>query len=101
MSEKELKLLSKEEILSQLPPGWSIEESSIKKTYQTKSWLQTVMLFNCAASLAQSHWHHPDISVSYRSITIVLTTHEAKGITYKDVELAKDIELYFNGILQR
>lgn len=101
MPNEELRVLSTQEIISSLPPGWALSDEYIQKTYQTKSWLQTVMLFNCLASLAQANWHHPDVKVSYKSITVLLKTHEANGITMRDISLANEIELYFSKILQR
>jgi 4a-hydroxytetrahydrobiopterin dehydratase len=36
--------------------------------------------------------HHPDIDVRYTKITIVLSTHDAGGITQSDLQLAERIE---------
>jgi 4a-hydroxytetrahydrobiopterin dehydratase len=36
--------------------------------------------------------HHPDIDVRYTKITIMLSTHDAGGITDADLRLAEKIE---------
>jgi len=41
---------------------------------------------------AEVQQHHPDILFSHQKVKITLSTHEAKGITKKDVLLAKKIE---------
>jgi len=36
--------------------------------------------------------HHPDIDIRYTKITCALSTHDAGGITERDLELAREIE---------
>jgi 4a-hydroxytetrahydrobiopterin dehydratase len=44
------------------------------------------------ALAAESAGHHPEWSNSYNRVTIVLTTHDAGGLTTKDMALAKVID---------
>ena len=50
------------------------------------------MVINTIGHLAEAAWHHPDITASYAWVEVRLVTHSAKGITSKDLELAKKIE---------
>ena len=50
------------------------------------------MVINTVGHLAEAAWHHPDITASYAWVEVRLMTHTAKGITGKDLELAKKIE---------
>ena len=50
------------------------------------------MVINTVGHLAESAWHHPDITASYAWVEVRLQNHAAKGITDKDFELAKKIE---------
>jgi pterin-4a-carbinolamine dehydratase len=50
------------------------------------------MVVNTVGHLAEAAWHHPDLTVSYGSVIVKLTTHSAKGITERDFELARKIE---------
>ena len=36
--------------------------------------------------------HHPDLDVRWRKVKVALTTHDAGGLTQKDVDLATRIE---------
>ena len=44
------------------------------------------------ALLAQAADHHPEWRNVYNKVTITLTTHDAGGLTKKDVELAEQID---------
>lgn len=73
-------------------PHWRLEDGWIRRTYKTSSWKGTLMVINAVGHLAEAAWHHPDITASYAWVEVRLMTHTAKGITDKDLELARKIE---------
>lgn len=73
-------------------PGWRLEDGWIRRTYKTNSWKGTLMVINAVGHLAEAAWHHPDITASYAWVEVRLMTHTAKGITDKDLALARKIE---------
>jgi 4a-hydroxytetrahydrobiopterin dehydratase len=73
-------------------PHWYFEDGWIRRKYRTHSWKGTLMVINAVGHLAEAAWHHPDITASYAWVEVRLMTHSAKGITSKDLELAKKIE---------
>ena len=73
-------------------PSWKLEDRWIRRTYKTSGWKGTLMVINTVGHLAEAAWHHPDITASYAWVEVRLITHTAKGITAKDLELAKKIE---------
>lgn len=55
--------------------------------------MDAVDFVNKIADVAESQNHHPDISIySYKNVYIEIFTHELDGLTYKDFDLAKEIE---------
>ena len=78
--------------LSESLPHWSLEDGHICRTYKTRKWPETLMLFNAIGYLAEKADHHPDMTASYASLDVRLMTHSAGGITDKDFELATKIE---------
>ncbi len=42
--------------------------------------------------LAEAAAHHPDIDIRWRRVTLALTTHDSKGLTDKDFDLAAQID---------
>lgn len=73
-------------------PQWRLEDGWVRRTYKTNSWKGTLMAVNTVGHLAEVAWHHPDITLSYAWFEVRLMTHSAKGITMKDLELARKIE---------
>lgn len=73
-------------------PKWKLEDGWVRRTYKTTSWKGTLMVVNTIGHLAEAAWHHPDLTVSYAWVEVRFVTHSAKGITMKDLELARKIE---------
>lgn len=94
MSERE-KPLAEAEVNAWLAanlPKWKLEDGWVRRTYKTSSWKSTLMVINTVGHLAEAAWHHPDLTASYAWVEVRLMTHSAKGITMKDLELARKIE---------
>ena len=73
-------------------PHWFFENGWIRRKVKTSGWKATIMVVNTVGHLAEAAWHHPDLTVSYAFVIVKLCTHDAKGITDKDFELAAKIE---------
>lgn len=73
-------------------PHWYLEKGWIRRKYKTSGWKATLMVVNTVGHLAESAFHHPDLTVSYAFVIVKLMNHAAKGITNKDFELARKIE---------
>lgn len=78
--------------LRQPLPHWRCANGHIERVFKTSGWRATLMVVNAIGHLAEAAWHHPDLAVSYASVTVRLTTHDAGGITEQDFELARQIE---------
>ena len=89
------KVYSEQEVKQKLEtelPHWYLENGWIRRKYRTSGWKATLMVVNTIGHLAEAAWHHPDLTVSYAFVVVKLMTHDAKGITDKDFELATKIE---------
>lgn len=73
-------------------PNWSISDDSIVATYTMATFLTGIELVRLAATSAEAANHHPDIDVRWRSVTFRLSTHDAGGITRRDLDLAHRID---------
>ncbi len=73
-------------------PRWTLADGAIRRVLRTGGWKGTLMAVNTIGHLAEAAWHHPELQVSYASVAIALNTHDAGGITAKDLALADKIE---------
>jgi 4a-hydroxytetrahydrobiopterin dehydratase len=73
-------------------PGWTRKGDTLTKTYQFRDFTGSMELVNNIARVAERANHHPDIDIRFNKVTCSLTTHDAGGITKKDLDLATEIE---------
>ena len=86
--------LSREDVDSALAglDGWAFDGGAIRRTYEAEDFPAAIHVVNVVAVLAEQAKHHPDIDIRWRSLTFVLSTHDAGGrVTSKDLELAAQI----------
>jgi 4a-hydroxytetrahydrobiopterin dehydratase len=90
--------LSDAEIVQQLAdlPGWELGRRDgrplIRRTYRFRGFMPGVTFVNRIAPIAEAEGHHPDVLLSYGSVTVELTTHVAGGVTENDLILAAKID---------
>jgi len=73
--------------------GWARQDDAIQRTVGTAGFVAALALVNAVAEAAEAADHHPDICITgYRRVTFTLTTHAARAITRRDVELAAEID---------
>ncbi len=87
------RLLDDGEISRQLAdlPGWEREGQQISRKLKAPDFPTAIRIVDEVAVEAEQMNHHPDIDIRWRNLTIVLSTHDAGGITQLDVELAHRI----------
>ena len=74
-------------------PQWEIHQSLLRKEWQFKNFVEAFGFITKVAMVSEAKNHHPDWSNVYAKVVIKLTTHDLGGITHKDVQLAKAIDL--------
>jgi 4a-hydroxytetrahydrobiopterin dehydratase len=74
--------------------GWVYDEaaSAIGHVFKFKDFSEAFAFMARVALAAEKAGHHPDWSNSYNSVTISLSTHDAGGLSAKDVALAQAID---------
>jgi 4a-hydroxytetrahydrobiopterin dehydratase len=86
-------LLKETEIQSLLPrvPGWERRGAALRRTFAFPDFRAAMTFVNRVAELAEGANHHPDIDIRYSKVTLVLSTHDAGGLTARDFALAESI----------
>jgi len=70
------------------PSGWEEVDGALQREFELPSFAEAIAFVNRVADLAEAENHHPDISVSYKRVTLRWTTHSEEGITERDRDLA-------------
>ena len=68
--------------------SWDEADGALERTVVLPSFRAAIALVNRIADLAEGENHHPDLRISYKTVTITWTTHFAGGLTDRDRELA-------------
>ena len=86
-------LLTETEIQERLEglPGWERHGKEIRRTWAFADFEGSMAFVNGVAELAEAADHHPDIDIRYSKVTLVLSTHDAGGLTARDFALAEAI----------
>jgi 4a-hydroxytetrahydrobiopterin dehydratase len=86
--------LSKPEIASALRKidGWTVANGKLHREYRFADFVHAFGFMATAALIVEKMGHHPEWSNVYDRLSVDLTTHDAGGITKKDVDLATVLE---------
>lgn len=89
-----VKKLSEQELQQGLVKlsGWSIKDGKLHKTFILGSFVEAFGFMSSVALLAESMNHHPEWFNVYNRVAIDLTTHDAGGISERDLKLAAKID---------
>ena len=71
--------------------GWSEVEGreAIARTFIFKDFNEAFGFMSRAALVAEKSDHHPEWRNVYKTVEVVLATHDAGGVTARDIALAK------------
>jgi 4a-hydroxytetrahydrobiopterin dehydratase len=69
--------------------GWTVIDAKLHKEYKFADFVHAFGFMATSAIAIEKADHHPEWSNVYNKVTVDLTTHDAGGITAKDVTLAK------------
>jgi 4a-hydroxytetrahydrobiopterin dehydratase len=66
--------------------GWALEGLTIRKQYTFAGFPAAVAFVSRLVPEAEAADHHPDITINYRRVTLVYSTHSEGGLTQKDFD---------------
>jgi len=72
--------------------NWTVKEGKLHREYKFADFAHAFGFMATAAVLIEKMNHHPEWSNVYNRVVVDLTTHDAGGITRRDVELAQVLE---------
>jgi 4a-hydroxytetrahydrobiopterin dehydratase len=77
-----------------LANGWAMhgDRDAITKTFTFRNFVQAFGWMTQAAIHAEKLNHHPEWSNVYKTVEVLLSTHDAGGLTELDVKLARRMD---------
>jgi 4a-hydroxytetrahydrobiopterin dehydratase len=87
-------LLSESEINSRLQSlsGWELSGAAIAKEFKRGDFVGAVQFVDALVEPAEAMNHHPDVAISWDTVTVTISTHSEGGLTANDFELAAKID---------
>ncbi|MBD0271604.1 MAG: 4a-hydroxytetrahydrobiopterin dehydratase [Acetobacteraceae bacterium] len=75
-------------------PGWAMADGrdAIRREFRFRDFSEAWGFMARVALLAEAQDHHPEWSNVYNRVEILLTTHDAGGLSERDVRLARAID---------
>ncbi len=72
--------------------GWELAGDRIRRELSFPGFREAIDFIVRVADLADAAEHHPELHNVYANVTIELTSHDAGGITQRDIALARAID---------
>lgn len=87
-------LLSDAEIEDRLAglSGWERKGEAIEKSFRREDFVGSVRFVDALVEPAEAMNHHPDLAISWDTVTVTISTHSEGGLTANDFELAGRID---------
>jgi 4a-hydroxytetrahydrobiopterin dehydratase len=73
-------------------PGWRRDGDAIVREFTFGSFPDAIAFTTRLAFEAEAADHHPDLGISYKRVTVRWSTHDAGGVTEKDLAGAKQAD---------
>lgn len=73
-------------------PGWERSGAAISKRFERGDFVGSVEFVRSLVEPAEAMNHHPDLEISWDTVTVTLSTHSEGGLTAADFELASKID---------
>lgn len=83
-------LMSDDEVRTALGalPGWTRDGDGIVREFTFDDFMGSIDFVNRLAAVAEAENHHPDIAISWATVTVTWTSHSEGGITDRDLAMA-------------
>lgn len=73
-------------------PGWRADADSLARQFKFKDHIAAMGFVTKVAMAAEAMNHHPDLRIVYNTVDIRLNSHDAGGVTDRDLTLARKID---------
>jgi 4a-hydroxytetrahydrobiopterin dehydratase len=72
--------------------GWERRGEAIAKAFDRGDFVGSVAFVDSLVAPAEEMGHHPDVEISWSTVTVTISTHSEGGLTAADFDLAARID---------
>jgi 4a-hydroxytetrahydrobiopterin dehydratase len=83
--------LSADDVAGEGLDDWTFEDDALHAQFDTGDFATGLRLVNRIGEAAEAANHHPDVVLTYPSVEVTLTSHDAGGVTSRDVAMARKV----------
>jgi 4a-hydroxytetrahydrobiopterin dehydratase len=76
-----------------VPAGWTNDGRALVRAFDRKNFDGSIAFVNAVAAEANRLDHHPDIAISWNTVTVRTWSHDVGAVTVRDVALANAINM--------
>src|SRR4051812_1278085 len=80
-------------------PGWTLVQSKLHREFKFPDFVHAFGFMATSAIAIEKMNHHPEWFNVYNKVIVDLSTHDAGGVTIKDVDLAKLLDTFAGRLL--
>ena len=76
---------------------WNEQDNKLQREFKFKDFSEAFAFMSRVALLAEKMDHHPEWSNVYNQVAITWTTHDVRGLSTNDIDMARLCEQAFAG----
>lgn len=76
---------------------WQWRDDALHARFATGDFATGLRLVNLVGESAEAMNHHPDVDLRYPHVDVTISSHDAGGVTERDVRLARTISEHAAG----
>lgn len=87
-------VLDQTQVQAEQLSDWNFSEGLLSAIFSTGDFATGLQLVSRLGEAAEAAEHHPDVELTYPTVTVRLTSHDVGGVTTRDTELAAAISRF-------
>ncbi len=94
-------VLTEDDVAAEQLVAWSYDAAEggrLLATFETGDFATGLRLTNKIGEVAEAADHHPDLTLTYPTLAVTLSSHDAGGVTARDVRMARSITEHAAGL---
>jgi len=84
-------ILTPDQVSAHVLSDWQQSQDTLQAVFATGDFATGLALVDRIGEAAEAANHHPDLTLTYPTVAVTLTSHDVGGITRRDIDMARRI----------